>query len=326
MVKPNIQLDLKQFKKSYPSILGCWDKSLPDNVFGTLLIFLAESQLVAQTSNTKSIDIAIDAASHNIKNILEGEFRLLDIKDRIDSYLNALNGFKIIKNIYVCGGRSGFKALSISLKNTHLTWGLNERTYDSTLYIQELYKLTGKLQPLEFKRDLQQWARKLIQGECDKTPVVGLHLKQSINWKGPPISLANNSVWYKFLSSAASRYKIKFLVLGDDPLDINIKKLPNIIVANEIGAETFIQNLALLSECVGFMGMMSSICNYALFSNIPYIIFKNPQHHKEMMEKELRGENYYSFATEFQKVYLINETVDLLLSEFTDMPFINDKG
>lgn len=327
MINSKIKLDTKKLQKKYSSILGCWDKSLPGTQFGTLFIFLTECQLVARTSKANSIDIALDASSHNIKNISEGQFRLLNSNDEIDAALSVLNGIDTIKKIYVCGGKSGIEALSLSLTNTHLTWGLDKRSYDSTISIQELYKLTGKIQPLKFKPELQQWAYKTIQGQHDKIPFVALHLKQLINFKGTnPISLANNSVWYKFLSIATSRYSTKFIVLGDDPLDINIKNLPNVIIANEIGAKTFVQHIALLSECDGFMGMMSSISNLAIFSDSPYVVFKNPEHHKKAMNKEIGIKNYYPFATKFQKILRVNETVDLLLSEFAAMPFIKDRS
>ena len=327
MVKSKIKLDKKLLQTGHSSILGCWDKSLPGTQLGTLLIFLAECQLVASTSKANNIDIALDASSHKIKNISEGQFRLLNNNDEIDAALTVFNGMDTIKKIYICGGRSGIQALSLSLKDTHLIWGLNKQTYDSTVYIQELYKLTGKLQPLKFKPELQVWAYKAIQEKHEKFPVVALHLKQLMDWKGTnPISLANNSAWYKFLSIAASRYNIKFIVLGDDPLDINIKNLPNVILANEMGAKTFVQHFALLSECVGFMGMMSSISNLALFSNMPYVVFKNPEHHKNEMDEEIGLKNYYTFATKFQKVLRVHETVDLLLSEFSAMPFIKTRS
>tara|TARA_B110000967_G_scaffold181071_1_gene197889 strand:+ start:872 stop:1864 length:993 start_codon:yes stop_codon:yes gene_type:complete len=327
MVELNIQLDLKKLQTQYSNILGCWDRSLPKTNLGSLLIFLSECQLIIQSSNAKSVDIALNASSHQIENVLEGQYRILNRNDKLDPALTVLNGINIVKDIYICGGRPGIKALSLSVSKSYLIWPLNERSYDTTAYVKELYKLTEKLQPLKFKPNLKKWASETIHKYCNNTPVVGIHLKKIINRTGTdPISLANNYVWYKFLSITASRYDIKFIIIGDDPLDRNIKELPNIIVANEIGAKNFSQHLALLSECAGFMGMMSSICNLVLFSNTPYIIFKNPEHHKKEMEEEIGEKNHYSFSTKFQKVLRVNETVDLLLSEFEIMPFTKNRN
>ena len=74
MVELNIQLDLKKLQTQYSNILGCWDRSLPKTNLGSLLIFLSECQLIIQSSNAKSVDIALNASSHQIENVLEGQY------------------------------------------------------------------------------------------------------------------------------------------------------------------------------------------------------------------------------------------------------------
>lgn len=327
MIEPNYQLDIKQLRCSCPQVLGCWDKSLGGTTLGTLLIFLTECELVARLCNANSVDVAVDSASHGVQNILEGKFRLLDSNDGMDAALVVLGGIEIVKNIYVCGGNAGFQALASELTNTHLAWPLLGRTdlvtpYDTTLYVQALCQITGRFKPLKFHFILQEWAHKIMRDQFGQYPVVGLHLKQLIGYQGTDvISQADESVWCEFLSIVATQYKIKFLLLGDDPIGKCIQKLPNVALAREIGADNFAKHLALLSECAGFMGMMSAVCNLAIFSDIPYAIFKNPEHHKKEMLAEIGDKDFYPFATQFQRVLRIKETAALLLAELTRMPF-----
>jgi hypothetical protein len=55
---------------------------------------------------------------------------------------------------------------------------------------------------------------------------------------------------------------------------------------------------------------------------MPYAVFKNPTHHKEEMLDEIGKNDHYPFAHKFQKVLRTKETVNLLLAELDDMPFL----
>ena len=128
-------------------------------------------------------------------------------------------------------------------------------------------------------------------------------------------------MWLEFLTVAASQFDIQFLLLGDDPISKDIQALPNTILARNIGADSFSKHLALLSECAGFMGMMSSICNTVVFSDVPYVVFKNPDHHRQQMLAEIGSVECYPFATLYQKVIREHETSARLLAELKLMPF-----
>ena len=121
MTELKSQLDIKQLRIPYPHLLGWWDRSLAGTTFGTLVVFLAECGLITRLCNASSVDIAVNAATHGVKNILEGDFRLLDSNDTMDAALSVLDGIEIVKHIYLCDGNIGFQALSLELTNTHLT-------------------------------------------------------------------------------------------------------------------------------------------------------------------------------------------------------------
>ncbi len=321
------QLNINQLRQPYSQVLGWWDISLPGTTLGTLLTFLAECSLLTRLCNSTTIDLAVNALSHGLPNLPDGKFRLWKSNQGQDCALSLLNGIDIVKKIYLCGGTSGFEALSKSLNNTHLSWPQPNRhgmphTYDTTQYVQELWRATGRLKPLTFKADLRAWSCHIIRKIFGNSTVVGLHLKQVKEYQGKSsISLANESVWLEFLTVAASQFDIQFLLLGDDPISKDIQVLPNTIVARNIGADSFSKHLALLSECAGFMGMMSSICNTVIFSDVPYVVFKNPDHHRQQMIAEIGSVECYPFATLYQKVIREHETSARLLAELKLMPF-----
>ena len=71
-----------------------------------------------------------------------------------------------------------------------------------------------------------------------------------------------------------------------------------------------------LQECDFFIGMSSLFCNFAIFSNKKYVIFKNPEHHCIEMERELGLGESFNFADDKQIFIRKNETVDLLSKYF----------
>jgi len=316
------QGDFIKLQGNKKELLAYWNKSLPGTTLGTALIFLAECGLISEIYGVSSLDIAVDARAHNINNILEGEFRVLNAGDIKDAALSVFDSLENVNQIFVCGGLQGFQNLSRMMKDSHLQWPEEGRIgYDTTMIVQSLYKQVGMFKPLIFRPELNRWSNEIIKNISDGNPIVGLHLKSSNdNNSLGEISLAAQNVWYEFILILSTRSNVKFILLGDDNVDKQIQELPNIVQANKLGANNFAKHLVLLSMCNGFMGMMSSLCNLVLFSKIPYVIFKNPGHHKDEMMSEIGLKNHYSFATKCQKVLRVNETPEVLLKSLSKMP------
>ena len=55
--------------------------------------------------------------------------------------------------------------------------------------------------------------------------------------------------------------------------------------------------------------MSSGPANVAIYSRSPYLIFKNPGHHKNKMDAELGKNDYFSFALECQKFFREKESL-----------------
>jgi hypothetical protein len=330
MIKGVDKIFIELQRRTDAHVLGYWNKSLPGTTLGTLMIFLAECRLIAKYCNSGLLDVAVDAESHGITKVLVGEYRCLNGIECEDAALSFLLGMECVDKVYACGGFKGFEALSSQLASTHSVWPLLDRVklpapYDTTKYIQVLFKEIGHIEPLKFTSYYREWADQTIQKHFDGLAVVGLHLK-NVHYQGvASISLADASVWHTFLSKVNHACNIGFLLLGDDPVNEAILKLPNVCLAREAGADSFGKHMALLGQCDGFMGMMSALANMALFSFMPYAIFKNPDHHRDEMLLEIGTTDHYSFATEEQKVLRVNETPEILMSELERMSFIKGK-
>ena len=94
--------------------------------------------------------------------------------------------------------------------------------------------------------------------------------------------------------------------------------LPNVILSRDYGS-SLSRDLALIQTASIFMGMTSGPCNMALFSDIPYAIYKNPDHDVEEMAIELGKADRFPFAMPFQKIMRIFETGDNLMAEFANL-------
>ena len=104
---------------------------------------------------------------------------------------------------------------------------------------------------------------------------------------------------------------ISFFLIGDDEVEIDLSSIPNVVSAKDYDLN-LAQQLALVSKSYGFIGMASGISSAANFSDIPYVIIKDPSHHSYEMEEELGEGDYFNFSCESQFLWRKQQSVDLL--------------
>lgn len=112
-------------------------------------------------------------------------------------------------------------------------------------------------------------------------------------------SCANGVAWGKFLTQFGARQNITFVLLGDDELPPGVNLGAGVVRALDLELPLAVQ-LALVGQCDGFIGMASGICNAAVFSPVPYVIFKHPEHHVAEMRRELGVRDRLPFAADDQ--------------------------
>ena len=158
-----------------------------------------------------------------------------------------------------------------------------------------------------------EWAGRFIAEHVrPKMPVV-VHLKNNPREKG--CSNADQEAWCDFFMRCAKDYDVLFILIGNEEISDRLKKLPNVLVARDQGS-TLSSELALIEQAAIFMGMASGPCNMAIFNDVPYVIYKNPDHHVREMKEEMGDSDRFSFSKPFQKLLRKKETPDGLMEEF----------
>lgn len=302
-------------------LLAWWDKAIEGTSIGTLIIFIEECLLYSKENNVSQIDIALNYTVHTAKKLDNSSFWISNI-DNEDACINFLRQIKKIKNIYLFKDQDSYQLNKIKFNDTHLHWPITQRlnksnVYDSTLYVKNLWIKNNEIEKIEFKLRYTNKINKILKKYVNNQLIIAVHLKniKTIN-EEISISLANQKVWFEFLKYESDNSNTLFLLIGEDNVSEEITKLPNVIIARNMIETNFCSNVCLLSVCDGFMGMMSSFANYVIFSSIPYLLFKNPEHHQREMFMEIGDENRYIFSTEKQKILRVNETINILKEEF----------
>ena len=141
---------------------------------------------------------------------------------------------------------------------------------------------------------------KRIRKKFKKT-LITLHLKYTKPYKEKQSNISPY-FWNKFFNLFKNETSVDFLILGDDETYKKIHKQPNVFWAKKMNIGLDVQ-MCLISLSNQFLGMASGISGAAILSNTPYLIFKNKDHHKTQIEKEIK-KNKTFFAKEKQYIFL----------------------
>jgi hypothetical protein len=175
----------------------------------------------------------------------------------------------------------------------------NGFSYYNTERIQDLYSKL-KIKPILLWREGLQ--ESVFQKSKTLSPkIITIHLKRVFPFDVNE-SNAQAEVWAKAL-----RYFLDFsteldvILVGNDPTPTEIELGPRIRRADDIGLNLG-EQMNLIQNSVGFIGTASGICSGAVFSEVPYFIYKSPEHHKEQFATELKNEEIFSFSALNQKI------------------------
>lgn len=276
------------------------DTNKYDLSLGTTLIFIEHVKIFQEIHNINRLDTIVITNDEVLVStlILPLFHAYLDLEKSI--VFNNKEDFEkyIVSNVYT---------FSFPDRN----FSIYKDAFDSTIYIQDYFKKYNSIPHLiPTKHVRESISDYIIQPKND---FVVVHLK---NGKISQ-SNANQSVWLKFFDYCLQHHpEYKFIIIGKDELLQDIIHLQNVIVARYEGL-SLLQELAFINQASLFMGMCSGPFNAALFSDIPYIVFKNPEHHKNEMIQEIGISDQFVFSTNQQFIFRRNETFELLIEYFT---------
>jgi hypothetical protein len=296
------------------TIIGLWDTAITDNKLGSLLLFQEELLLLSKINKSEQINLIFTYNENDKVNLLHFYSSVVQLNPHVHDVFY-IQDLKLSEVINVD-----------KFKESKIVWPTDEwrdscSYTGSTLAIQDLWKKSGKIinleTPINVRQKTARWLYKRLGG---KLPVV-IHLR---NTPEEQIGNANMSAWTAFFEYCQDkRYPVRFILIGNDPIDKRLLNCKNIIVAEEYW-QSIELDLALIEIGILFMGMSSGPCNMAILSDNPYIIWKNSNYHADQMISELNDQQQFSFAVENQKFIRDWDTKDKLIEEFENVyPHLN---
>lgn len=186
----------------------------------------------------------------------------------------------------------------------------------NTLFTEH-FKTRGSLPVMRSRPAASDWALRFLKEHIGELTPVTIQLRRN---KANPGRDADYEAWIDFMRNCVDRFPVKFVIIcGRTEIDDRFRNLPNAIVAKDHGT-SLEQDLALLESGAIHMGMASGPATIVNFSPKPYCLFKwdiNLDTIKGIVRDDYRYR--LNFATPMQNWIFLNETPELLMTEFERM-------
>ncbi len=300
-------------KNSKQRMLGVWDLRASAITLGGLLLFVEELLIAARRQFLPEVcDIAI--VQNKSRETGNGVAALT--RENCEEYpvLSVLFDLAGIGRIFLI--ETGVLSKFVE-DNGYDLWPTKSvkpgYRYGTTLFAQEFFKEHGFVPQLSCSLQARKRAGDFYRKHIAPNLPVVMHLKNNPRHQGQ--SNANLPAWFEFFAHRSSRDKVKFILIGNEDPGEEIRGLANVVLTQD-DRDDLGRDLALIEMAFLFMGMASGPCNLAIFSNVPYMIFKNPDHHTQEMKRELRGQDHFVFARPLQKMLRVVETGAGLIKEW----------
>jgi hypothetical protein len=276
--------------------IGYWDTRKSNFSLGKILIFLKEIE-----------EFVLCNKFHNFSVVVYGDKNPIYEIFKLSKYFNTLEFIEIITPLDI-----------EILQDSPLVYkadkfGNNSFT-ESTLYLQDKVQLNGYLLSAGWTipLDIQNIIKRITQ---NKHNIITIHLK---NVKDT-LSNANLIEWQKAIKYIVTKNnKNKVFIIGNDlnESQYQLFDFQNVVITKTLKEKSLLLDLSLILSSNIFMGMSSGPCNIAIFSNIPYVIFKHPEHHTEEMKKEMNEDRKFIFQKNNQYFLLEYDTFEMIKKYF----------
>lgn len=295
-------------KSKHKRIVGVWDLRITPVRLGDLLTLVEELHISRKVHIARFSDVVIIYDAKHLQVPAEyfdtSEIIVLNKRVRkISPVVSLLYDLEGINNCYIVKTAD---ALATTVDDaSNIVW----HTYDTTLFVQKFFHENGFIPTISCKPYVLKWARNFIKHNVLGMPVV-VHLKN----KGTD-SAADFDAWFSFFNKCAKKYSVTFIFIGNEKINNTVRQLPNVCIAKDFDSN-LAREMALIQSAALFMGMVSGPANMAIFSDTPYIMYKNPDHHTKQMKIELGEHDWFPFASSQQRILRMKHTSESLMSEF----------
>ncbi len=234
-----------------------------------------------------------------------------DLKSLISSFksITEIHQFKSYEEFLNWPAYFNDKSNSENFFYPEINQQVSEITYDYDI----LYK-TEELNRefLELNDSVMNEAENFLNRFQNKY-IVSVHLKNQGNL--PNTSNSNQIEWLKFFSKSEKIYpNIRFCVVGHDDLEEYIRESQNVVIVKD-SINSFAVHLGVMALSSAFLGMSTGPCNYVIFSKKPYLIFKNYNHHRDLIQKSLDKKRLF-FSSNAQIFLNVDESEEELSKNF----------
>jgi hypothetical protein len=286
---------MKDLKDGSNMITGVFDMDSISSPIGEYMLFLVMLLLEVNKDDYASFEIIVKSEKNSIDDNLRMFFK----------------GFKCVIRYVEVANQS---ELSMQIDNKKPHFNLSEK--EAWSYIKKVYLIRENIPTLRCKSEYIKSAKVILNKFSSEVPIVAVHLKNSMRSSGRRDWYSADLVeWLKFFEIAESSFKCHFILIGNESLPLEMKELSNVSITKEIGVDLMV-DLAIIEVSHAFIGSTSGPAQMAIFGHSPYSIYKNPDHHVDLMNRVLGTSNCFIFANPLQNLYRRHEVCKGIVSDF----------
>lgn len=251
-------------------MLATWDAELETPTLGGAITLRSEIEILSKILKFDSVELSVKPNITSMKYLLEQVF------------LSSRLHFKLVNGGPGVGYPFDY-------------WGeTTTKSYISTLRIQELFRMYGLAPNLTWNKSVENAKYSL----ADKIgEFIALHIRND-NFKATEWNLGGDFT-SQIVNWLLDNTKYPVVIIGGDLVPEWVSNHNRVYHLESLGVALSVQ-LAVIESAKVFIGSASGIACAATFSQVPYIIFKDPAHHPNEMISELGSRHFFNFSTSKQ--------------------------
>jgi len=255
-----------------------WNLSKERITLGGALTLRAECEMISEHNGQRAFNILISPGANSIQNI--------------ESIYETVFGSSILVFNEIKTAES-----DMLYPDSYLTLEkyLFSFSTERIALLSRLLKVTPKL----------KWSEK-IYSEVDK--ILGTLRERficlSLKFSGLRIEDgdAELATWREVVRIISVNLGVPVVIIGNDPLPEDFSQDPSVRFLGREGISLATQ-IALSERACLYVGMASGMASSVTFSDTPYLLYKHPEYHPELMDRELGKFDSLPWANRRQKIF-----------------------
>ena len=331
--------DAVQQPNTEQSHLAVWDFAVKPYALGDILSWNLLTVINAIRAGKKRVDIAIILdplrpnmpaqgyiTSQNYMQFfleLEQAFYFNPMLGNLHIYKDRLlfEEMMILKNLKQESMQPSLTGYTNDLHNCHQGYSFYHHEFNS------FFDEYGYVPKFKVPAGFEGVTREVFSKAHSETFVVAVHLRQRKNMNGTfrhsdLLRDADQNNWLSFFKWAANDYPfVTFALIGRvDEYPREMLRLRNVVYLKSCGMGLS-HELSMISEADLFMGSNSGPAMMAIYSDVPYLIYQQPetgQNTADLLGVPL-GQERLPYANEYQRIKWSEDTTDTLIKDFESM-------